>query len=114
MRERVKPLGVLRALSGRGVLSKIRAVIAGWRVRRILQTKEIATIVQQIKDYQQAYFDVRTEDNQRMQRSLLLSRTTCVQRLIDLIARMQERGSWLRYAKCEVTQVVSKKPRQVT
>ena len=36
VRERAKPLGVLKTLSGRGVLSKIRAVIAGWRLRRIL------------------------------------------------------------------------------
>lgn len=58
VRERVRPLQVWRAftvISRRGikelVMNKVRAVISGWRIRRIMRTKEIANIVTQIKDY---------------------------------------------------------------
>lgn len=51
LRTRVKPIAVRRAfytLSLRGrreiLLKKVRAVVQGWRVRKIMRTKEIANL----------------------------------------------------------------------
>jgi hypothetical protein len=63
IRERIRPLKIQKALnlSARkdNVLSRLGAVIIGWRIRKIMKTKEIANYVRQIKDYQEAYFDMQ-------------------------------------------------------
>jgi hypothetical protein len=57
LRKRAKPLEVKRAFLGRSnssretLLEKIKGVIGGWRVRRIMKTREVANCIKQIKDY---------------------------------------------------------------
>jgi hypothetical protein len=55
VRERVRPLLINKTfnLSGRkdNVLSRLRAIFVGWRIRKIMKTKEIGNYIRQIKDY---------------------------------------------------------------
>ena len=62
VRERIRPLLIHKALnfSARkdNVISRLRALIQGWRIRKIMKTKEIGNYIRQVKDYQAAYFDM--------------------------------------------------------
>ena len=87
----------------------MRAIVRGWRIRKIMKTKDIVTQIRQIKDYQAAYLDLNTNNSeqqqfnndhrrQQLQRSLLMSRANTIQKMIMGIDRMQLGGLWLKYA----------------
>lgn len=113
LRQRVKPLEVRKAFfmrysrrsGGVSLLDKMRGLIQGWRVRRIMKTKEVANHIKQVKDYQAAYFDIRQSmqanehQSKQLQKSLLQSRTTTIVKMLEIIHKIQHNGIWLKYAK---------------
>jgi len=56
------------------------AVVRGWRVRRVMRTKEVANIIREIKDYVG-----EIGNDERVKRS----RASAVLRLKEVIERMQ-------------------------
>lgn len=59
---------------------RIAAIVRGWRLRRIMSTKEVANIIREIKDYAG-----EIGNDERVKRS----RASAVMRLKEVIERMQ-------------------------
>jgi hypothetical protein len=73
---------------GRGL--KLDSVVKGWRIRRIMNTKEIENHINQIKDYQIAMNDLVgdmtiSERRVQLQKALEISRYNTVSKMISLI-----------------------------
>ena len=76
--------------------SMLRAIIQGWRIRRIMKTKEIQNYVDQIRDFKDC-----ARINPEMRPSLEASRRNTSLKLIGLIDKMQMKGLWLMYKRQE-------------
>ncbi len=40
---------------------RLSSLIIGWRIRKIMKTKEIETLISQLKDYKRAMRDIATD-----------------------------------------------------
>lgn len=85
---------------------KLDSVIKGWRIRKIMKTKEIENNINQIKDYQNAMNDLVgemsiSERRIQLQKALEISRYNTVNKMISLITKMEFNGLWLMYKKLE-------------
>ena len=85
----------------------LEAVAMGWKIRRIMRTKEIFLRIQEIRDYE------RTEESSleerkrgdpnekehltRMIANLRHSRKVAIVKLIHVIEKMNEKALWLTY-----------------
>ncbi|CDW80949.1 UNKNOWN [Stylonychia lemnae] len=84
----------------------LAGAVKAWRLRKIMKTKEVETLIQQIKDYVQAMDDLIgdfsiSERKMELQRGLEQSRFNTVVKLVKLISKMQENGLWLMYKQME-------------
>jgi hypothetical protein len=82
-----------------GVNMRLEALIVGWRVRKIMQTKEIDMRITQIRDFER---ELQSADlDEAMTQGLIMSRNNTVSKMICLISKMQEKGLWLTYKQLE-------------
>lgn len=86
---------------------KLNGVVAGWRLRRILKTKEIQTYISQIKDFNitksHILFnnDTNIEVKRQLELSLQQSKFNTTNKMLRLIEKMQQNALWLMYKKLE-------------
>ena len=81
-------------------------MVKGWRLRKIMQTKEIKNYIKQINDYQVAMGDLVgdmsvSERKMQLQKALEISRYNTISKMIGLIKKMEVNGLWLMYKKLE-------------
>lgn len=86
---------------------RLNGVVAGWRLRRILKTKEIQTYISQIKDFNitksHILFnnDTNIEVKRQLELSLQQSKFNTTNKMLRLIEKMQQNALWLMYKKLE-------------
>jgi len=66
----------------------LAGLIKGWRVRRIMRTKEVDMRVRQIRDFENEL--IRGGLGDSLSQGLVMSRNNTVYKLIHLISKMQE------------------------
>jgi hypothetical protein len=83
----------------KGSYQNLEAMVTGWRIRRILKTKEIDMRVRQIKEFE---LELRLPDLEaNMIQGLIMSRNNTVSKMVALIDKMQSKGLWLTYKRLE-------------
>eukprot|EP00347_Sterkiella_histriomuscorum_P004582 403359915 len=90
----------------RGKEKCLNASINAWRLRKIMKTKEVEQLTEQIKDFNIAMNDLVGDMSvaQRkieLQRSLEQSRFNAVNKLIGTIEKLQINGLWILYKTLE-------------
>lgn len=71
----------------------------GWRVRRIMRTKEVVMRIKQIHEFD---YELETAELDRsLVNGLKMSKYNTKLKLGNLIRKMQEKGLWLTYSKLE-------------
>lgn len=70
----------------RGFRSLLEALVMGWRVRRIMRTKEVHMRLRQVREFE---LEMRSHDLDRdLFYGLVMSRNNTVAKLINLISKM--------------------------
>ena len=97
------------------------AVAMGWKIRRIMNTKEIFLRIQEIKDYERTEESTleerkRGDPNERehlvrMIANLRHSRKVAIEKLINIIEKMSQKALWLTYQKTEQVSDLMTTPR---
>lgn len=105
-----------------GNIKLLEAVVMGWKIRRIMKTKEVLIRIQQIKDCESAEESAQEERRNgdpsekehlvRLIANLRHSRKMSIDKLFKLIQKMSEKGLWLTYHKTEQVSEILTTPRQ--
>jgi len=90
----------------RGLEEVANAVVNGWRVRRIMKTKEIKGMIDQIKEFIRAQDELLNDFSPNKKKDdlevgLRASRYNTTLKLVGLVHKMEENGLWLVYKRMD-------------
>lgn len=79
--------------------NRIAALVKGWRIRRIFSTEEVKNRILQVKEFEREL--TKKDLTRSLMVGLQMSRRNTIEKIKNLVQKMQVKGLWLTYRQLE-------------